>query len=242
LKPQGQASARRAFILVGLILLPDMIFSVFYRQLSHYWLLGAVYLWLVWRERWNLSLAAVSGLAAMRITAFTLLGLHLIYVWKRRGPRVAITHGFVAVLSFAALLAPFMSAGLERFKYLFFGRFVEQAAEIGWQRALYALSVGGLLERLGLSSAIVPLQAGGVLLIGLLYMLSRDRSYATFARLAAFTYAYFLWVAGFIYIYYWFFVLILLCALYFIETDPEVPISKDRLQPLVISAFESCRL
>lgn len=214
---RSRTDTASAFVLVFLILLPDMVFSVFYRQLSLYWLLGATYLWLVWRERWNLALFAVAGLAATRVTAFTVLWLHLLYIWKRRGIRTAIAHGIVAAAGFVLLLTPFLGAGLERFRYVFFDRFIEKTSEIGWERALYALSVGGVLERIGLQSLLVPLQATGVLVIGVLYILSRDRSYTMFARLTVLTYAYFLWVSGFIYIYYWVFPLVLLCTLYCIQ-------------------------
>jgi hypothetical protein len=215
------AEGWKPFLLVFLILVPDMVFSVFYRQLSLYWLLGAVFVWLLWQEKWTWSAIAVSALAAMRLPAFTVLWLYLIYVWKRRGRRSAAVHALIAVGMFVALLAPFANAGIARFRYVFFGRFVELAAKGGWQQPLYALSMGGGLERIGLGVARLPMQAVGVFVIGLLYLRSQDVSYGTFVRVAAFTYAYFLWISGFISIYYWFFVLVLLCTLYFIEAGDE---------------------
>jgi hypothetical protein len=211
----------RPFFLVFLVLVPDMVFSVSYRQVSLYWLLGAVFVWLLWREKWIWSAIAVSGLASMRLTAFTILWLYLIYVWKRRGLRIAGAHALIAVGVFLAFLAPFASVGLARLRYVFFGVLVEVAARDGWQHQLYALSMGGALGRIGLSAVRVPAQAIGVFLIGVLFMRSRDVSYGTLVRLAAFTYAFFLWISGFIAIYYWFTVVVLLGTLHFIEISEE---------------------
>jgi hypothetical protein len=212
-------SATRSLVLLILILLPDMVWTFFYRQVSHYWLLGAVYLWLVWRERWNLSLLAVSGLVLMRITALTTLLVYLLYVWKRRGLRIAAVHAAVVAAVFVLFFAPFSGIGLARFKFLFFDEFVQYAAEIGWQTSLAQLSMGGILKAVGLTRLIIPLQVGGLLLMGLLYRLSSDRSFRMFAGLTATAYAYFLWLSGFIASYYWFFPLVMLSTRFLIESQ-----------------------
>jgi len=220
----GRSSRQRylALIFCLLALLPDAIFSVFFRQLSLYWLLGAVALWLVYRERWNWSALAIASLAAMRLTAFTVLWIYLIYIWKRRGMRTAVAHLLVAAGLLAGSLLPFAGVGAARLKYVFFGRFIELAASSGWQQSLYALSVGGILQWLRLGSLQLPLQALGVFVVGVLYARCGDHSFASFARTSAFAYAWFLWVSGFIAIYYWFFVLIIFCTLCFIEADAGI--------------------
>lgn len=88
-------SASRSLLFLFLVLMPDMIWTFFYRQVSHYWLLGAVYIWLMSRERWNQSLLAVSGLVLMRVTALTTLWVYLLYVWKKeRALHRCRAHGF----------------------------------------------------------------------------------------------------------------------------------------------------
>ncbi len=207
-----------SLLLILLILLPDTIVSFFYRQMSHYWLLGAVYLWSVWRERWNAALLSVSGLLLMRITALTSVWLYLIYVWKRKGTRIAAMHAAVVAAVTMAGFLPFSSVGLARFKFLFFDSFRASMTTIGWQVPLSNLAIGGALEAVGLTRFILPLQVGGIFLIGALYFISRDRSFRTFAGLTIFADAYFIWVSGFVFVYYWFFPLVLLSTLYFIES------------------------
>jgi hypothetical protein len=207
----------RNVILMLLMLMPDMVFSFFYRELPHYWLLGVVYIWLVWRKRWNWSLLAVSGLVSMRITALTILWVHLFFVWKQRGLLIAVKHAVVAGTIFVLLLAPFLGVGLERFKFLFFDRFAAEAAIRGWRMPLSGLAIGGVLAWAGLRQLIIPLQVGGLLLIGIIYRLAGDLSFRTFVGVTAFAYAYFLWLSGFMYIYYYMLPILLLITLFFLE-------------------------
>jgi hypothetical protein len=199
-------------VVIFLSVMPDMIFTVSYRPMSHYWLLGVVYIWLVARKRWKLSLLAVTGLVLMRITALTALWVYLIYIWKRRGLRTALMQAITAGAISLAVFIPFSGVGLARLNYDFFGRFMESMAAGSWHSPTAALSVGGLLELAGLTHLIMPLQVVGLLLIGAIYGLSRDDSFETFGGVSVFSYAYFLWIAGFVYVYYWFLPLLMLCA------------------------------
>jgi hypothetical protein len=129
---RGNRSAIRSAMLVLLALLPDMIVSFFYRQMSHYWFLGAVFLWLVARKRWNLALLAAVGLALMRVTSLTVLWIYLIYVWKQKGMRFAVLQGIGAAAMMVAVFLPFSGVGLARMKYVFFDNFQQNAALLGW--------------------------------------------------------------------------------------------------------------
>jgi hypothetical protein len=154
----------------------------------------------------------------MRITALTTLWIYLIYIWKRRGLRVAAIHGLsvAGVLSLSFL--PFLGVGLARLKYLFFDALVDFAAKGTWQQPLSMLAAGGILKAVGMERVLMPLQISGLVLIGLFYRMSRDQSFRLFAGLSAFAYAYFLWLSTFIYIYYWFFPILMMSVLYLIES------------------------
>jgi hypothetical protein len=219
-------------VVIFLCLMPDMIFTVSYRSMSHYWLLGAVYIWLVRRERWNLSMLAVTGLVLMRITAFTTLWIHLLYVWKRRGLRTAIEHAISTGAIFLAFFIPFSGVGLARLKYDFFGHFVEAMGANTWQFPTAALSVGGCLEVAGFTRLIMPLQVLGLLVLGAIYASSGDDSFENFGGFVVFAYSYFLWLAGFVYIYYWFQPMLMLCLVKLLnqgKTDDE-----DQRSPLEV--------
>ena len=206
------------FLVIFLCVAPDMIFTVCYNQLSHYWFLGAVYVSLVARNKWNWSLLSVTGLVLMRITALTTLWIYLIYLWKRRGFWVAAAHAAMAGALSLICFVPFRSAGLWRFKYIFFDRFTEIAAASGWQFPTNGLSVGGLLGLAGSLRMIMPLQVAGLLIIGAVYAFSKDNSFKLFGGVTVFAYAYFLWLSGFIFFYYWFQPIIMLCAVKLITT------------------------
>lgn len=132
---------------------------------------------------------------------------------------------FVAAIV-ALFFLPFSGVGLARFKFLFFDEFAQWAATDPWQKNLSMLSIGGILKAGGFTRLVLPLQVAGLLLMGLFYRLSRDRSFRGFAGLTVFAYAYFIWLSGYIASYYWFFPLLLLSTLWLIEVpDAESPVS-----------------
>jgi hypothetical protein len=209
-------SAMRSAVPIVLILMPDMIWTFFYRQMSHYWLLGVLFVWLISRDRWHSAALVLAGMVSIRITALSTVWMFLIYVWKRKGLRLAVVYGVVVGAAFVVFLLPFSGVGATRLKFVFFDRYYQEVAT--WQAPLATLSVGGILRRIGLGQFILALQGGGLVAMGAMYRVAGSRSFQRFTTLSALAYAYFMWLSGVVYIYYWFLPIVMLCTLYLIES------------------------
>jgi hypothetical protein len=212
---------RVLLLFTGFALVPDLIFTVVYRQTSLFWLELALFVVAVHRQLWRAAGLLVSVLVASQIPAFVILFFYLLYLWKTRGPRAAIAQGLFSVVFFLLTVAPFLGVGLARLKYAivdYFGILTERQP---WGNTLHGLSVGALAKAAGLGKVMKVVQGLAVLTVGVAYFLRKDAAFGTLLRALIFAYALFLWLSPFVFIYYWFPVIIMAALLYVLE-PPEL--------------------
>jgi hypothetical protein len=209
--------ARVLLFFTGFALIPDIVFSVVYRQTSLYWLEIAFFFVAVQRQRWRAAGLLVSVLVSSQIPAFILLFVYLLYLWKTRGLRAAVLQGLFSLAFFAVTLAPFLTVGLPRFKYAIVDYFGLLTQRQPWGNTLHGLSIGSIPKMLGLRKLINVVQGLAVLGVGAIYFLRREQTFGAFLRASIAAYAMFLWLSPFVFIYYWFPVVVMGALLFLIE-------------------------
>lgn len=215
------SDARVLLLFTCFALVPDLIFTVVYRQTSLFWLEIALFVHAVHRQRWRVAGLLVSVLCASQIPAFVILFFYLLHLWKVRGLRAAIAQGLFSIAFFALTVAPFLGVGLPRLKYVivdYFGLLTERQP---WANTLHGLSIGALAKAMGLGGVMKVLQGLAVLAVGAVYFLRKDAGFGAFLRALIFGYALFLWLSPFVFIYYWFPVVVMAALLYLLEAAPE---------------------
>ncbi len=219
--------ARVLLLFTCFALVPDLIFSVVYRQTSPYWLEVALFVVAVHGQRWRVAGLLVSILISSQIPAFVLLFAFLLYLWKSRGPRAAILQGMVSVAFFLLTLAPFLTVGFARLEYALVDYFGVLARRQPWGNTLHGLSIGAVAKAAGLSKLMNVVQGLAVLAVGAIYFLRKDDGFGGFLRAAIFAYAMFLWLSPFVFIYYWFPVVVMAALLFLLEPaalEPAAPV------------------
>jgi hypothetical protein len=228
---------RVLLFLTGFALIPDLVFSVVYRQASIYWLEIALFVVAVARQRWRAAGLLVTVLVSTQIPAFVLLFIYLLYLWKRRGLRAAVLQGLFSVAFLALTLAPFLTVGLPQFKYAIFDYFADAAQRQPWGNTLHGLSIAAIPKMLGLGKLMNVVQGLAVLGVGAIYFRRKDESFGAFLRASIAAYGIFLWLSTFVYIYYWFPVVVMASLLFMIElAEPAAAPSEPAAAPTEAAA------
>jgi hypothetical protein len=216
------SDARVLLLFTCLALLPDLVFSVVYRQVNLYWLEVALFVVAVHQRRWRAAGVLVSILTATQIPAFVILFVYLLYLWRVRGARAAVRQGLAAAALLALTLAPFLSVGPARLKYGLFDYLRVLSERQPWGNTVHGLAIAGLAKAAGLGKLMNVLQGAAVLAVGAIYFLRKDDRFGSLLRATILAYALFLWLSPYVYIYYWFPVVIMAALLFLLQLlEPE---------------------
>jgi hypothetical protein len=209
---------RFVLLLTLFALMPDMIFTVVYRQTSVFWMTIALFVLLAWQKRWLAAGIAVSVLAAMQVPAGVILFVYVLYIYKTRGLRPAALQLAMSIAIIVVSFVPFLSAGVAALKHDMFDFLLEVTRRQTWMDTLHGYGLLGALPKAAGHTRIANvLQGLAVMSAGVVYLVRGDRSFGTFLRATIACYVLFLWSSPFVYIYYWFPTVVLALGLFVTE-------------------------